>query len=79
MDELIKQAHKMIEAALPEGEPDCVPDWVCELLIQFGMGEANKGRKPIAWWDKSVGGFYMSHESIPPSALQRNNIAELYE
>lgn len=36
MKMLVKVAHEKIEGALPEDEPDCVPDWVCELLIQFG-------------------------------------------
>lgn len=37
MKALVKEAHRRIEAALPEGEPDCVPDWVCELLIELGQ------------------------------------------
>lgn len=36
-DELIEQAHQMIKAALPEDEPDEVPDWVCALLLRLGM------------------------------------------
>jgi hypothetical protein len=37
MEKLVKEAHRLIEAALPEDEPDCVPDWVCELLIKLGQ------------------------------------------
>jgi len=40
MKELIEEAHRRIEAALPEDEPDCVPDWVCELLILLGQESA---------------------------------------
>ena len=35
--EHIRYAHKLIEAELPEDEPDLVPDWVCSLLIRYGM------------------------------------------
>lgn len=33
----IAEAHRRIEAELPEDEPDHVPDWVCELLINYGL------------------------------------------
>ena len=41
---LIAKAHKRIEAALPEDEPDLVPDWVCELLIKLGLESAAETR-----------------------------------
>jgi hypothetical protein len=34
--DLLAEARKRIAAKLPEDEPDTVPDWVCELLINLG-------------------------------------------
>ena len=36
MKALVKKAHSRIAAKLPEDEPDCVPNYVCEVLLQLG-------------------------------------------
>lgn len=36
-ERMLKEARARIAAALPEDEPDYVPDWVCKLLIELGM------------------------------------------
>jgi hypothetical protein len=41
MADLVNEAHRRILAALPEDEPDCVPDWVCELLITLGYEQGH--------------------------------------
>lgn len=38
-EDLLPEARRRIAGALPEDEPDCVPDWVCKLLINLGMGK----------------------------------------
>lgn len=45
----LAEAHRRIEAALPEDEPDHVPDWVCELLIEYGRSLAQEQQAPVAW------------------------------
>lgn len=49
--ELIEQAHQMIKAALPEDEPDEVPDWVCALLLRLGKSAAllQAQGEPVVW------------------------------
>lgn len=34
---------------------------------------------PVAWWNKSVGGFYLNESHIKEYEKVRHNIVELYE
>ena len=60
-DEEITEAHRRIEDALPEDEPDLVPDWVCRLLIYYGK-TLNRSGDPVAWF-KPPARFCVSIES----------------
>ena len=35
--------------------------------------------KPVCWWNKALGGFYLSYESIPEKDLKKYPIVPLYE
>ena len=62
-----------------------LPDGTYSLYLaasaaQPAKTDAPKGlqAQPVAWWDRAVGGFYLSYQSIPEKDIKRGGIVALY-
>jgi hypothetical protein len=83
----VNEAHRRILAALPEDEPDCVPDWVCELLITLGYEQGHmeaRASQPVVPAQTQEPGLtpkqewwagYRAGKGLPPDTPRREAVA----